>query len=119
MAPEADNGDAVLPVAGQDNKASVTQVDRRSEDIEQSKATHPERIDRELARYASAARITISPERSRELRRKIDKRVLLVMVTTYFLQAIDKGTMSFASIMGIVKDTGIANPDGSPSDKVC
>jgi hypothetical protein len=27
------------------------------------------------------------------------------MIFTYFLQALDKGTMSFASIMGIKKDT--------------
>lgn len=58
-----------------------------------------ESLDKELAEYVSDARIEISPEKSAELRRKIDKRVLLVMIGTYFLQAIDKGTLSFASIM--------------------
>ncbi|KAK3939725.1 MFS general substrate transporter [Diplogelasinospora grovesii] len=33
------------------------------------------------------------------------------MVTTYFLQAIDKGTMSFASIMGIIPDAGLVGQD--------
>lgn len=64
-----------------------------------------DKLDKELAQYVSDGRIEISPEKNAELRRKIDKRVLTVMIVTYFLQAIDKGTLSFASIMGIVKDT--------------
>jgi len=39
------------------------------------------------------------------------------MIFTYFLQAIDKGTLSFASIMGLLDDTGLANEDGSPNAK--
>ena len=34
----------------------------------------------------------------------IDKRVLSIMIFTYFLQALDKGTLSFAVIMGIKTD---------------
>lgn len=79
---------------------------------------HSERVDKEVAAYASDVRIEISPERNLELRRKIDRRVLLVMVLTYFLQAIDKGTLSFASIMGITTDTGMVNADGSVSQQV-
>ncbi|KAL3493290.1 major facilitator superfamily domain-containing protein [Aspergillus germanicus] len=37
----------------------------------------------------------------------IDRRVLVIMVCTYFLQALDKGTMSFASIMGIREHAGL------------
>lgn len=114
--------EVVIPskAVDQDAKADVAQIDRVSDDhdVEQSKTVRPDRVDRELAQYVSTTRIEISPERNAELRRMIDKRVLVIMVTTYFLQAIDKGTLSFASIMGIVKDIGIANPDGSPSNKV-
>lgn len=66
-----------------------------------------EAVDKELAQYVSDARIEISPEKNAELRRMIDKRVLSVMIITYFLQAIDKGTLSFASIMGIIDDTNL------------
>jgi len=38
------------------------------------------------------------------LRAKIDKRILFIMIFTYFIQALDKGTLSFASIMGIQAD---------------
>lgn len=58
-----------------------------------------EKLDKELAEYVSDARIEIPPEKNAQLRRMIDRRVLVVMVGTYFLQAIDKGTLSFASIM--------------------
>ncbi|KAK4065862.1 uncharacterized protein Triagg1_8414 [Trichoderma aggressivum f. europaeum] len=69
------------------------------------------RVDKELAQYITDARITISPEKNDELRRKIDRRILAVMISTYFLQAIDKGTMSFASIMGIKNDTHLSGQD--------
>ncbi|KAK8203379.1 hypothetical protein M8818_005270 [Zalaria obscura] len=63
-----------------------------------------DRVDKELAKYADAARIDITPEENKRLKRMIDRRVLVVMVVTYFIQALDKGTMSFASIMGIKPD---------------
>jgi MFS family permease len=37
----------------------------------------------------------------------IDKRVLSIMIFTYFLQALDKGTLSFTVIMGIKTDLGL------------
>ena len=80
-------------------------------------AIHSERVDKEVAQYASDVRIHISPERNAELRRMIDKRVLVVMIGTYFLQAIDKGTMSFSSIMGLTKDAGLEK-DGKVTQQV-
>lgn len=70
---------------------------------------HPDfdRVDGEVAKYASDARIVIDDATNRRLRRLIDRRVLAIMIFTYFLQALDKGTLSFASIMGIQKDAGL------------
>lgn len=106
------------------DKQSIAQIERTSQDQEdvdldlEKPNHHPGRVDKELAQYTSDVRIHISPERSAELRRKIDKRVLLVMILTYFLQAIDKGTLSFASIMGLTEDTGLAGPDGGVTQQV-
>ena len=75
-------------------------------------------IDKELAKYVAGDRIEISKERSDELRKKIDRRVIVVMILTYFLQAIDKGTVSFASIMGLPEDTGMKNADGTMKQEV-
>ncbi|EPS43147.1 hypothetical protein H072_2914 [Dactylellina haptotyla CBS 200.50] len=67
-----------------------------------------ERVDKEIAKYADPSRVVeISPEENKRLKRMIDKRVLAVMVFTYFLQALDKGTLSFASIMHIREDNGL------------
>ncbi|CRG92605.1 putative transporter C417,10 [Talaromyces islandicus] len=65
------------------------------------------RIDKEVQQYAAAGQIEVDPETSKRLLRKIDRRVLTFMIITYFLQAIDKGTLAFTSIMGLQKDTGL------------
>ncbi|TKA24208.1 hypothetical protein B0A50_05972 [Salinomyces thailandicus] len=65
------------------------------------------RIDPEVAKYTTGERVEISEAESRRLRRLIDRRVLPIMIFTYFLQALDKGTMSFTSIMGIQEDTNL------------
>ena len=64
-----------------------------------------ELVDKEVAQYASETIVEIDEETNNRLKRLIDKRILVIMVFTYFIQALDKGTMSFASIMGIITDT--------------
>ncbi|KAK5446657.1 hypothetical protein LTS15_009589 [Exophiala xenobiotica] len=59
-----------------------------------------DRVDKDVAKYATNEHIEISEEENKRLKRMIDRRVLAIMIPTYFLQALDKGTMSFASIMG-------------------
>lgn len=91
---------------------------RDSIDYEKQAQHVSDKIDKEVAQYAHDDRAELSPERDALLKKKIDKRVLSIMIFTYFLQAIDKGTLSFASIMGLLDDTGLANEDGSPNAKV-
>jgi len=45
-----------------------------------------ERIDREVAQYVSETEIYISEEENKRLKKLIDRRVLPIMVFTYFLQ---------------------------------
>jgi hypothetical protein len=72
-----------------------------------------ERVDKELAKYTAGERIVISEAEDKRLKKLIDRRVLVIMILTYFLQALDKGTMSFTSIMGIRDDLNLVG------DKVC
>lgn len=65
------------------------------------------RLDPEVAKYAANEVIEIDEETNRRLRRLIDRRILPVMVVTYFLQSLDKGTLSFSSIMDMPQDTGL------------
>ncbi|KAJ7576126.1 major facilitator superfamily domain-containing protein [Mycena floridula] len=64
-------------------------------------------IDAEVAQFFGDAHkpVVIDDETNKRLRWMIHKRVLVVMVVTYFAQTLDKGTINFASIMGIVQDT--------------
>lgn len=114
--------DAVNP-AGDGSTTGDQKTDPYKDIVEAERAQSPEleksgqnygKIDKELAQYVSDTRIEISEEEDNRLRRLIDKRVLTIMIATYFLQAIDKGTMSFASIMGIVKDTNLQGQEVSP-----
>lgn len=65
------------------------------------------RVDSEVAKYTSNVRQIVGDEESDRLLKLIDRRVLVIMILTYFLQAIDKGTLSFASIMGLQEDLNL------------
>jgi hypothetical protein len=65
------------------------------------------RVDNEVQQYAAMGQVEVDEETNRRLRNKIDRRVLVFMIITYFLQAIDKGTLAFTSIMGLPKDTNL------------
>lgn len=66
-------------------------------------STIVEEADEEVLKYTDAS-ITISPEENKRLLRIVDKRVLTIMLGTYFCQSLDKQILSFASIMGIRTD---------------
>ncbi|KAM0426475.1 hypothetical protein ACHAPT_008166 [Fusarium lateritium] len=102
------------PKAPSTHKEDIERKASLAEDVSKGDQTQYDKIDKELAKYAGSEAIHISPEESTRLRKMIDKRVLVVMITTYFLQAIDKGTLSFASIMNMPADVGMALPDGKP-----
>jgi MFS family permease len=92
------------------DKKDITQVERvMSGEHEKTDHINYDRIDAEVAKYAdaNAEAVHISEEENRRLKKLIDRRVLPIMIVTYFLQALDKGTMSFSSIMGIRNDIPI------------
>lgn len=96
-------------------KSDSANVERVVSTDEKAEHINYDRIDDELAKYVNAEAIEISPEENKRLKRMIDRRVLPVMVFTYFLQALDKGTMSFASIMGLREDIKVLEDN----NKVC
>ncbi|KAJ5640223.1 uncharacterized protein N7484_008085 [Penicillium longicatenatum] len=91
---------------GDFNKQDISHVERvlspdddlKKEDMDFS------RVDKEIQMYASRGQVEVDEATNKRLKRMIDRRVLVIMICTYFLQALDKGTMSFSSIMGIKKD---------------
>ena len=85
-----------------DNAAATGDIKMKSEMSEVERVFSPddlgkdhqnyERIDNEVAKYATDEYVEVSDAESRRLRKMIDRRVLFIMVVTYFLQALDKGT---------------------------
>lgn len=90
-----------LKLGGNDvDRKDVSKLERVASGDESLEKDHQDygRMDEEVAKYASNEHIVISDEESSRLKRLIDKRVLLIMVATYFQQAMDKGTLSFTSV---------------------
>ena len=93
--------------------ANIENFEKPTSELEEIKIApggkdgHDGRVDPELAKYASEKAVVIDEATNKRLKRMVDKRVLTVMIITYFLQALDKGTMSFASIMGIREDANL------------
>lgn len=92
MAAARDSADKVqgLPAtAGHLNDKDVNEVERvLSAGDEKGEHVNYERIDREVAQYVSETEIYISEEENKRLKKLIDRRVLPIMVFTYFLQVI-------------------------------
>ncbi|KAI0033800.1 MFS general substrate transporter [Vararia minispora EC-137] len=90
------------PVADSKDLYSVSSVSDGGEVLYQG-------IDAEVAQFfsekAAVKTVVIDDATNRRLRWMVHKRVLVVMVVTYFAQTLDKGTVNFASIMGIIGDT--------------
>lgn len=107
------------PPAGEvEEKRVVRDDDGEGRSMDKDNTQRYGEIDKELAKYVAGEAVAIPKERSDELRKKIDRRVLIVMILTYFLQAIDKGTISFASIMGLPDDTGMVDANGDLKQEV-
>lgn len=91
-------------------KKDPTMVDFASLD---KKEAQPEiigdssRMDPEVAKYASGDIIEIDDETNQRLKKKIFIRILPIMTISYFLQSLDKGTISFSSIMNLPQDIGL------------
>ena len=53
----------------------------------------------------------VDEETSKALFWTVNKRILACMLGTYFCQSLDKGTLGFASIMGIQDDAHLVGQD--------
>ncbi|CAK7217553.1 hypothetical protein SBRCBS47491_003198 [Sporothrix bragantina] len=69
-------------------------------------------MDAEIREYVGDGEVVeVDATTSTRLRRMIDKRVLVVMLGTYFLQSLDKNALSFTAIMGIQTDAHLVGQD--------
>ena len=74
-------------------------------------STHADFV--QTAAYAGITATFIDEDTNKRLFWTVNKRILACMLGTYFCQSLDKGTLGFASIMGIKKDAHLVGQDYS------
>ncbi|OBT82358.1 hypothetical protein VE02_08285 [Pseudogymnoascus sp. 03VT05] len=74
---------------------------------------HQAKEDEETAKYVGGNTTFVDEETSKKLFWTVNKRILACMLGTYFCQSLDKGTLGFASIMGIQNDAHLVGQDYS------
>jgi hypothetical protein len=62
---------------------------------------------------ATQERITVSPEDNKRILKKIDLTLLPIMLVVYFLQQLDKSSLSYASVFGIIQDANLKGQEYS------
>lgn len=73
----------------------------------------PRVVDDNYQIYKTAAEINTSSEEEKAVLRKIDRRVIPILVVTYGLQYLDKNSLNFASVFGLQKGTNLHGQDYS------
>jgi len=58
-------------------------------------------------------KITVTAADNRRILRKIDLVILPILLVVYFLQALDKATLAYASVFGLIDDTGLKGEEYS------
>ncbi|KXH50108.1 major facilitator superfamily transporter [Colletotrichum salicis] len=90
------------------NKAPVDQVEQAP--AHQETTTHRRDAAAELLGKSGASRedrVVVTPADNARVLRKIDLVILPLMLFVYFLQGIDKSTLAYASVFGLIEDTGL------------
>ncbi|EPQ25629.1 uncharacterized protein PFL1_06809 [Pseudozyma flocculosa PF-1] len=101
--PSQENEKKLHPVESTTTDASFLEKGIKPSTVPVLPSTIVEEADQEVLAFTDQS-VIITPEENKRLLRKIDKRVLVIMLGTYFAQSLDKGTLAFAAIMGIRKD---------------
>lgn len=84
-------------------------------DVETSESIHkPVEVGRgkdKAAEFLAAnERVVVTHEENKRVLKKIDLIILPILLSVYFLQSLDKTTLSYASVFGLIKDANL-NPN--------
>jgi hypothetical protein len=66
--------------------------------------------DKAAELLAAHGRVVVTPEDNKRVLRKIDLVILPILLSVYFLQSLDKTTLSYASVFGLITDAKL-NPN--------
>lgn len=90
--------DAHIEQASPESNIDLTRKDKAAQLLKEAGADHP---------------IHVSPADNKRILRKIDLTILPILLTVYCLQYLDKATLSYASVFGLLKDAHLGGEDYS------
>ncbi|KAF2996016.1 hypothetical protein E8E13_001866 [Curvularia kusanoi] len=95
--------------------ADLSSADIRKNEVETVESIHKPTLDtrgkdKAAELLASNERIIVTAEENRRVLRKIDLIILPILLSVYFLQSLDKTTLSYASVFGLIEDAKL-NPN--------
>lgn len=64
-------------------------------------------MDKAAELLANSERVVVTPEDNKRVLRKIDLVLLPILLSVYFLQSLDKTTLSYASVFGLIEDANL------------
>ncbi|KEY73009.1 hypothetical protein S7711_04673 [Stachybotrys chartarum IBT 7711] len=67
----------------------------------------PEKAAQFLASHGASSGIAFTPQEERAVVKRIDRRVLVLLLGAYFFQQLDKSTLGYVSIFGITQDANL------------
>ncbi len=89
-----------------DEQAAKAPIDHVESKAEHARAnTRNDKANQVL--IEAGQRIVLTPENNSRVLKKIDLFILPVVLGVYFLQALDKATLAYASVFGLVEDANL------------
>ncbi|KAJ5085404.1 hypothetical protein N7532_010175 [Penicillium argentinense] len=96
------------PKPQQDEHIESIEAEQSTKPIQTSQGTDSSKKDDALQLIEEAGYSTIlTPENNKEVLRKIDLRLLPILLAIYFLQQLDKSTLSYASVFGLIEKANL------------
>ncbi|KAH6877647.1 major facilitator superfamily domain-containing protein [Alternaria rosae] len=95
------------PEVTDDVAASKPNVETTESLYKPTNATEGKGKDKAAALLASNERIVVTSAENKRVLKKIDLVILPILLSVYFLQSLDKTTLSYASVFGLIEDANL------------
>lgn len=96
------------------SQANALEGDKpHAETAERRRSSHGHRDIVAQILDSTTERVTLTAAENRRVLRKIDLAILPIMLGVYFLQALDKATLAYASVFGLIEDTNLQGEEYS------
>jgi hypothetical protein len=108
MGPNKDSGS----LDAKDNVEAVETLPAKKQAYRDDDLTGKDRAA-EFLRNNAHEPVIVSPEDNKRILRKIDLTILPIMLVVYFLQQLDKSSLSYASVFGLIDHANLKGQDYS------